>query len=247
MPPLPSHSTMITNCTAILAAMWWLHTNTASAGITITIQPDSYGNAVFSLSVFGTTTTRAGTSDLTTTGAASFANISGLSGNSPFNTYFCAFNGDRDFSKNDLILETPLEMDFGGTSYFLERAEFEDDGASSGIDDFSIAFSNGMVNAGCPLPGRSSVDYSVIASGTSRILDGAAPIPFAGNFNVGTFTVNSDDDTNYLNGMQLVITSEVASGPPAPEPSSFAMIGLGLVFIIWCRRARTTAGLQTET
>ena len=211
-------------------------TNTASAGIIFTIQPNALGETVISLSTFGTATTvptaSGSTLNVEDDGVANFSNGSG----DPFNGFFSGFNASATYAANDFTLENPLETDFGGTSYFLQRVELEDDGASSGVDDYSFAFSDGVTDAGLVFPFGPAVNYSVVDTGISRILNGGAPIAFAGNFNVGTFTDSGDADSQYFNGMQLVVSSTVAASAAVPEPKTFGFIALALMGLGFYRR-----------
>lgn len=210
--------------------------NPANATLVFKLQPDSDGNAVVSLSTFGTTVTDVSASSLLDNagGGAVFIALDGDSfgptfQNPPFSPSNVALN-------NAFTLETPLSMLFGTTNVNLQRMEFEDDT----LDAFSFSFD-------ATLPSI-NVSYSVTNSGFSRLLDtnnelmngSNQPVPFA-DFFTGTFTDVADGDSAFLGGngstsdpgVQLVI-----SPTAIPEPSAF-LYGL-LTCVAVCTWRRTS-------
>lgn len=194
--------------------------------LVVTLQPDTGGNVVVSLSTSGTMTTAAGGGDtLHTNGGALFTGMLG----DPFGPPFDAgsLSASSDPALQDYKLESSLTMTFGASNFDFVSVEWDSD---TGVnqDDFSFGFDSALP--------ASAVAYSVVDTGFSRILDSAnafgngvnAPIAFSG-LNVGSYTETTEPEHTYLNGMTLVISSTVV-----PEPSSFLCLGLFAFCVMAC-------------
>ena len=208
----------------------------AQAGLIITIAPDGSGNARMLVTGSGSTTsTRSGTWD--TNGGSAFLGAGSIN---PFNSFFGNGLSSNVYTEQNFEIDG-FQVTAGSQTRSLNHFDFEDDGSE---DNYSLGFGDGTARTIWDTNGAGVGAITVIESPwqTIRFRDNTPfanspgeALVFTDNFNVGTYTFNSNSNVFWggtrTDGITLVVSNAVI-----PEPTSALLLLLPAIALL--RRKR---------
>ena len=204
----------------------------AQAALTITIAPDGSGNARMLVIGSGSTTSTT-QGDWDTRGAGVFE---GDATSDFFNSFFAGATASFNYTDQDFEIDG-FQVTTGTQARTISRFTFDDDGNSG--DDFSISgFVRNTNGAGVGAISVLETFWQTIRFRDTTTFANPAgeALSFAGNFNVGIYTFNSDNNVFWggtrTDGITLVISSDVI-----PEPTSALLLLLPATALLKRKRS----------
>ena len=216
----------------------------AQANLIIIISPDGSGNARMRVVGSGSTTsTTRGNWD--TSGASRLSGINLPSfGTNPFNNLFGKDSIPNLYSFQDFEIDG-FQVTAGTQTRTLNRFTFDDDGDSG--DDLVLSFGDGTNATTWDTDGEGVGAISVLETAyqTIRFRTGIGfssnhlpgeTLRFNGNFNVGFYSFESNDDNAFWGGSNSEGITLIVSSDVIPEPTSALLLLLPATALLGRKR-----------